>query len=162
MSGRITYANNAAILMDWVMECWHGAKYGGVKKDDGHGEMIDLTPDEAAIEFIVSWLADGGSIKGLCEQYSLSWGVLWAWVNRNDVRKTAYDAAMSARGLMRREGLIDGWAATASLVPERGVEHVDVHRAREALAKVEGMFKDASANVSGTLTIKLDSVDAKA
>ena len=158
MSGRITYANNAAVLTDWVMECWQCAKHAGVKKEDGS----ELTPDEAAIDFIVAWLADGGSVKGLCESYSLSWGVLWAWVNRNDARKMAYESAMAARGVLRREGLIDAWSATAEQVPDVGVQHVDVHRAREALAKAEGVFKNAEANVSGTLTIKLDSVDAKA
>jgi hypothetical protein len=158
VSNRINYANNAAVLTDWVMECWQCAKHAGVKKDDGS----ELTPDEAAIDFIVAWLADGGSIKQMCEQYSLSWGILWAWVNRNDVRRSAYDAALAARGMLRREGLIDGWTATAEQVPDVGVQHVDVHRAREALAKAEGMFKASEANVSGTLTIKLDSVDAKA
>lgn len=123
MSSRITYANGAAVLTDWVLEAGS---------------------DEAAINFIAAWLADGNSMKALCEQYGLQWGILAAWVRGDPERNRRYQQAMQDRSAFRKERLLDGWWETAAQVPDDAATHGDVHKAREALAKAEGIFSDAA------------------
>ena len=123
MSSRITYANAAAVLTDFVLEC---------------GD------EERAIDYVASWIANGGSVQELCRQYGLTWGVLAAWIRKSPERDARYSQAMLDRSAMRRERLLDGWWQTAESVPEEKVGHGDVHKARESLAKAEGVFSDAS------------------
>ena len=131
MSSRLTYANGAAVLVDWIRECEQCAPVG-------------VSGDDAALEFLAAWLADGGSMKGLCERYGLMWGVLAAWVRSDPVREQRYQQALMDRSALRREKLLDGWWETAERAPVDEVSHGDVHKAREALAKAEGVFSDAS------------------
>ena len=141
MSSRLTYANGAAVLVDFIRECEQCAPAG-------------VVGDDAAIEYIAAWLADGGSMPGLCERYSLNWGVLTAWIRRSPERDARYRQAMLDRRAMRRERLLDGWWATAGEVPEDGVTHGDVHKARESLAKAEGLYSEAaSVKVDTQVTI---------
>ena len=130
MSSRITYANAAAVLTDFVLECSQGRQ--------------DVSPEDAAIDFIASWIADGGSMRALCEHYGLTWGVVAAWIRKDRDRDARYSQAMMDRSAMRRERLLDGWWETAESVPEDVVTHGDVHRARESLAKAEGVVSDAA------------------
>jgi len=75
---------------------------------------------------------------------------LWAWIRKDDKRNGLYSGAMMARGEWRRESLLDGWWDTAVQVPQDAVTHGDVHKARDALAKAEGMYKvDDSGNKLG-------------
>lgn len=148
MSSRITYANASAVLTDWVLE------NGG---------------EEGAIDYLASWLADGNSMQALCTQYSLTWGVLAAWIRKSPERDGRYRQAMLDRSALRKERLIDGWWDTAAQVPEDAVTHGDVHKARESLAKAEGVFeKGASVSIgSGDGTPKsitvtfVDAVDGR-
>jgi len=129
MSTRLKYANEASVLADFV---------------------IDQGGEDRAINLIATRVADGGSVKKLCEEYGLNWGVLWAWIRKDDKRNGLYSGAMIARGEWRREALLDGWWDTAAKVPEENVTHGDVHKARDALAKAEGMYKvDDSGNKLG-------------
>jgi hypothetical protein len=130
MSSRITYANGAAVLTDWILEC--------------ASNRPDLTAEEAAIDYIVAWLANGGSMQDFVGRYSLNWGVLAAWIRKDERRNAMYQQAMMDRSAFRKEKLIDGWLSTAAMVPEDVVSHGDVHKAREALAKVEGLYNDAA------------------
>lgn len=147
MSSRINYANNAAVLVDWIREC------------------DQLSPesrgDDAAIDFIATWLADGGSMARLCEQYGLNWGTLAAWVRKDQRRNERFAQAMVDRKAYRQERLIDGWWDTAQSNVEEAAGHGDVHKARESLAKTMGMFKE-EVSVSGGVTVRFDAVDAKA
>jgi hypothetical protein len=123
MSSRITYANAAAVLTDFVLEC---------------GD------EERAIDFIAQWLTDGKSMRDLCDTYGLQWGVVAAWIRKNPERDARYSQAMADRSAFRREKLLDGWWATAESVPEEVVTHGDVAKARESLAKAEGVYSDAA------------------
>lgn len=123
MSSRITYANAAAVLTDFVLEC---------------GD------EERAIDYIAQWLADGRSMRELCERYGLQWGVVAAWIRKNPERDARYSQAMQDRSAFRREKLLDGWWQTAESVPEEVVTHGDVAKARESLAKAEGVYNDAA------------------
>ena len=138
MSSRITYANGAAVLTDFVLECWQNLP----SKFDGDG--VAITADEAAIDFIAQWLADGNSMQRLCETYALNWGVVAAWIRKSPERDSRYRQAMADRSAFRKERLLDGWWETAQMVPDDAATHGDVHKAREALAKSEGVFSDAS------------------
>ena len=138
MSSRLTYANAAAVLTDWVLESGS---------------------EQAAIEYVAQWIADGNSMEALCKQYGLMWGVLSAWIRKDARRNEIYQQAMLDRSALRRERLLDGWWATASQVPEEEVTHGDVHKAREALAKAEGVFSDAAkVQVDTQITIVHESV----
>lgn len=133
MSSRITYANAAAVLTDFVLEC---------------GD------EDRAIDYIAQWLADGNSMKALCETYGLQWGVVAAWIRKSPERDARYSQAMQDRSAFRREKLLDGWWATAESVPEEKVGHGDVAKARDALAKVEGVFSEkADVKVDTQITI---------
>lgn len=123
MSSRITYANAAAVLADFVLEC---------------GD------EERAIDYIAQWLSDGNSMKALCDSYGLQWGVVAAWIRRNPERDARYSQAMQDRSAFRREKLLDGWWQTAESRPEEVVTHGDVAKARDALAKAEGVYEDGN------------------
>ena len=123
MSSRITYANAAAVLTDFVLEC---------------GD------EERAIDYVASWIANGGSVQALCNQYGLTWGVLAAWIRKSPERDARYSQAMLDRSAARRERLLDGWWQTAEMKPEDAVTHGDVAKARESLAKAEGMYGEAN------------------
>ena len=129
MSSRLTYANGAASLVDWIREC--------------EAMTPELSGDEAAIEYLAAWLANGGSMRDLVERYGLNWGVLAGWIRGNDEREGRYRQALIDRSALRREKLLDGWWVTAEGVPEDEVTHGDVAKARDALAKAEGVFSDA-------------------
>ena len=131
MSSRLTYANGAAVLVDWIRECEQTAPEG-------------VEGDDAALAFLAAWLADGKSMRELCERYGLMWGVLAGWVRSDPLREQRYQQALMDRSAFRREKLLDGWWETAEMRPEEVVGHGDVHKAREALAKAEGVFSDAS------------------
>ena len=141
--------------MDFAMTCWHGLP----SKVDGEGRQI--SPEEAAIDFIATWICDPneGSLMKLCKEYSLNWGVLWAWIRKDAGRNQMYQEAMLARGQLRKEWLIDEWKTTAVMKPADDVSHGDVHKAREALAKAEGVFSDANkVQVDTQITIVHESV----
>lgn len=136
MSSRETYANAAAVLTDWI------AEQGG---------------DVAAVDFIAAWLSapkkteesDGGfhnnSMQALCSEYSLNWGLLAAWIRKDPGRDGRFRQALVDRGALRKERLLDGWWRTADAVVVDAVTHGDVHKAREALAKAEGVFEGGKA-----------------
>jgi len=133
MSARQNYALSAAVLTDFVLSC-------GSEKE--------------AIEVVVAYVANGGSVKKMCEHYGLDWGVLWAWIRKDNDRNGLYSAAMMARGEWRKEALLDGWWDTAGQIPDEGVTHGDVHKARDALAKAEGLYDDgAKVKVDTQITI---------
>lgn len=148
MSSRINYANAAAVLTDFIRE--------------SESMVPGSVGDDAAIDFIVQWVGNGGSMVGLCDQYGLQWGVLAAWIRKDATRNDRYMQAMADRGMIRKERLLDGWWDTATREVERAVEHGDVHKAREALAKAEGMFKVEGGGKGGSITITFDDVDARA
>ena len=166
MSSRINYANHAAVLADFVLECWQCARLAKVLITNEDGSKREITADEAAIDFIVSWIADPdneqGSLIKLCTAYSLNWGTLHAWIRKDPKRDALYVKAMADRGLARKERLLDGFWETALMPVEKPAEHLDVHRARESLAKAEGMFKPDAGNVKGSITISFDEVDSRA
>lgn len=182
MSSRTRYAHNAAVLMDWVLECYECAKWDARERGASAEEMHAITPEGAAIDFLAAWIAGGGSLqefmdggyreqvkrdgastlKGLSDAYGLPWNVLAAWIRKDAERDRRYRAAMADRGAIRKERLIDGWWRTADIeVPEDMATHNDVHKAREALAKTEGMFK-GDVGVKGSVTITFDDVDGRA
>ena len=133
MSARQNYAMSAAVLTDFVLTCGS---------------------DKEAIEVVVAHIANGGSVRDLCTHYGLDWGVLWAWIRKDNGRNGMYEGAMMARGEYRREALLDGWWGTANMEVEDRVTHGDVHKARDALAKVEGMYDDgAKVKVDTQITI---------
>ena len=68
---------------------------------------------------------------------------------------------MMDRSAYRKERLLDGWWKTADSVVDEAPTHGDVHKAREALAKAEGMFKDTQQTNVG-VTVRFDAVDARA
>ena len=149
MSSRLTYANGAAVLTDFVLDCWNCLP----SKFDTSGAAI--TADEAAIDFIAAWVCGldcaedevkgRGSIDGLCRAYGLNWPVLAGWIRRDAKRDSLFRQALADRGAIRKERLLDGWWMTAQIpVPETQATHGDVHKAREALAKSEGVFSDAA------------------
>lgn len=140
MSSRLTYANAGAVLADKIIE-WGG--------------------EDAGIDFLAQWLADGNSMQDFCMQYGLNWGTLHAWIRNSPERNARYTQAMVDRSALRKERLLDGWWKTAQEVVEMPATHGDVHKAREALAKAEGMFKDTQQTQVGVV-IKFDSVDARA
>lgn len=145
MSSRLTYANGAAVLIDWIREC--------------ESCSPELRGDDAAIDFLAAWLADGNSMQELCTRYGLNWGVLAAWIRRDDKRNHRFQQAMQDRSAFRKERLLDGWWQTAQMVPEEVVSHGDVHKAREALAKSEGLYNDAAkVQVDTQVTIIHESV----
>lgn len=165
MSSRINYSNHAAVMVDFVLECYNAAVGAGVKITASDGGKRDPTPDEAAIDFIVTWISDHeneqGSLLKLCRMYALNWGTLHAWIRKDAERNRLYQQAMADRKLARLEFVLDGWMDTAAMPVEKSAEHLDVHRARESIAKAEGMFKPDGA-VKGSITITFDDVDARA
>jgi len=146
MSSRLTYANGAAVLTDWVLECGQNAPEG-------------VGAEDAAVDFIAAWLCNGNSMQELVNRYGLNWGVLAAWIRKDDKRNARYQQAMLDRSAFRKEKLLDGWWTTAVQVPEDVVTHGDVHKARESLAKAEGLFSDAArVVVDNNITIVHESV----
>lgn len=132
MSSRITYAHAAAVLVDWI------AEQGG---------------DTEAVNFIAAWLSaprktnDEGefhnnSIQALCQTYALNWGLLSAWIRQDPERDRRFKQALADRQALRKERLLDDWWKTADTEPRTDVTHGDVHKAREALAKADGIFSD--------------------
>lgn len=132
MSTRLTYASAAAVLTDKVLE-WGG--------------------EEAAVEYLTSHLANGGSMQDFCVQNGLNWGLLAAWIRGNPDRNARYSQALMDRDVWRKERLIDGWWQTAESVPEEAVTHGDVHKARESLAKASGMYAEQKVQVDTQITI---------
>ena len=116
----IKYADCASALTDWVL---------------GMGDA------KGAMDFIGNWVASGRSMIAFCKHYGLDYGVVGSWIRGDKDRDVVYQAALRDRGSYRREKLVDGFWQTAQMVPVDPVSHGDVHRAREALAKVEGMYK---------------------
>ena len=146
MSSRLTYAAGGAALAEWVVQCWTDAP---VKADGTRYE-----PDEAAIGYLAQWVADGNSVQAFCERYNLNWGVLAGWIRKSPERDAIYRQALVDRSAYRQEALLDGWWRTASMSPVAEVTHGDVHKARESLAKVGGMFTpDNAVKVDTQITI---------
>ena len=135
MSSRLTYANGAAVLVDFIRECEQCAPEG-------------VVGDDAAIEFIAAWMCNPdpaqSSLQKLCGHYGLNWGVLAGWIRNDAARNARFSQAMMDRNAFRKERLLDGWWETAQAVPEDVVTHGDVAKARESLAKAEGVYSDAS------------------
>ncbi len=159
MSNRLNYANGGAILADWIIECWGMAKHMELKI-----EGRELTPDEAAIDFLVQWISDDGSLDEFCrtgykctdklkelsDAYCLQWNILWAWIHRSPQRLAAYEGAKAARNVLRTERLFDKFWNVANKQPEGNPSYADQHKSLEALAKTYGLFRE---NVSVTHTI---------
>ncbi len=135
---------DAAILADFILEC------GG---------------ENETIEFIAAWIADGESMDELVKDggykrrrglndiaatYALNWGVLAAWIRKDNRRNQRYIEAMQDRGAIRRERILDKWWEVAKKDPDGAPSFGDVHKALEALAKTESMFKE---NLTVTATI---------
>jgi hypothetical protein len=143
MSSRLTYANGAASLVDWIREC--------------EQMTPELKGDDAAIEFIAAWLSnpdpERSSLQKLCGAYGLNWGVLAGWIRRDPVRNARFQQAMADRDAFRKERLLDGWWQTAEQKPEDVVTHGDVHKARESLAKAVGVFTEQKVQVDTQITI---------
>ena len=145
MSSRLTYANGAAVLVDFIRECEQCAPEG-------------VVGDAAAIEFIAAWMCNPdpaqSSLQKLCGHYGLNWGVLAGWIRNDAARNARFQQAMLDRDAFRKERLLDGWWETASQVPAEVVTHGDVHKARESLAKSVGVFNDgAKVQVDTQITI---------
>lgn len=124
MSKRLVYANAAAILTDWVLE------------NGGEQETID---------FLAAWIADGKSLREMCDTYALTWGVLAAWIRQDKERNFRYQQALIDRKAFQQERLLDGWWETANLPVDAPASHGDVHKARDSLAKTLGMYSDKQA-----------------
>lgn len=95
------------------------------------------------MDYVVGVVAGGKSLVKFVEEEGLDWKVFSAWVN-DEKRIGRYQEALKARSVVRREKLLDGWWETAVMVVEEAVTHGDVHRAREALGKAEGVFERAA------------------
>ena len=132
MTSRLTYAAAGAVLADKVIE-WGG--------------------EEAAVEYLTSHLANGGSMQDFCMQNGLNWGLVAAWIRNSPERNARFQQAMMDRDAWRKERLLDGWWKTAESVPEEAVTHGDVHKARESLAKAEGVFTEQKVQVDTNITI---------
>ena len=132
-SSRKNYANWAAKLADWVAEC------GGT--------------DEALTE-LAGWLAAGNSMDQLCSETGMNWGVLTAWVRSDEKRNARFMQAIEDRKAQRKEKLLDQWWKVADKESEDPLTHHDIHRARESLAKAEGVFS-SGVNVSGDAKITI-------
>ena len=146
MSSRLTYAAGGAALADWVVQCWMDAP---VKADGSRYE-----PDEAAIGYLAQWVADGESVQAFCERYGLNWGVLAGWIRKSPERDAIYRQALVDRDAWRKEKLLDLWWRTAEAASPDELTHGDIHKARESLAKVGGMFTpDNSVKVDTQITI---------
>lgn len=146
MSSRLTYAAGGAALADWVVQCWTDAP---VKADGSRYE-----PDEAAIGYLAQWVADGFSVQAFCERYGLNWGVLAGWIRKSPERDAIYRQALVDRDAWRKEKLLDLWWRTAEASSPDELTHGDIHKARESLAKVGGMFTpDTSVKVDTQITI---------
>lgn len=146
MSSRLTYAAGGAALAEWVVQCWTDAP---VKADGTRYE-----PDEAAIGYLAQWVADGFSVQEFCERYGLNWGVLAGWIRKSPERDAIYRQALVDRDAWRKEKLLDLWWQTAEGVVAAELTHGDVHKARESLAKVGGMFTpDNAVKVDTHITI---------
>lgn len=146
MSSRLTYAAGGAALAEWVVQCWTDAP---VKADGSRYE-----PDEAAIGYLAQWVADGESVQAFCERYGLNWGVLAGWIRKSPERDAIYRQALVDRDAWRKEKLLDLWWRTAEAVSPDELTHGDIHKARESLAKVGGMFTpDTSVKVDTQITI---------
>lgn len=121
MSSRLTYANAAAHLAEWV---------------------IDNGGDGKAIDYFVAHVAEGHGIPEFCTANALMWGVLAGWIRNDPDRNTRYQQAMLDRGAFRKEKLLDLWWEKARATPPDAPSHGDVHKAQEAIAKAEGIFND--------------------
>lgn len=130
----MTYAAAASVLADWINE------NGG---------------EDASVDFIAAWIADGNSIRQLCTDHALTWGVLAAWIRQVPARDARYKQAMLDRGVFRKERLLDDWWKTADETPDTAPTHGDVHKAREAIAKAEGVFSD-KLNVQHSGEVQVD------
>lgn len=132
MSRRELYAAAGAALADWVL------KNGG---------------EQGAIEFLATFVAsdESGSLWEFCNNEGLNWSILSMWIRKDEKRNLAFRTALTDRSAFRKERLLDGWWKTAALKVEKPPEHQDVHRAREALAKAEGMLgpNAGAVNISG-------------
>ncbi len=134
MSRRELYADAGTRLAEWIIRC------GG---------------DEKAIDLLCAYVADpeGGSLSDFCQEEGLMWSMLATWIKKDDKRNALYKQGLDNRGAIRRERLLDGWWKTVQIkVADSQATHRDIHQAREALAKAEGMpgFSNAPAvNVNG-------------
>lgn len=158
MSNRLRYADEASRLVEVVEESRQQAERLGLKNDKG----MPLTGDEALIAFLVAWVttpkrADGDpggfhdpGIPAFCKAYALGWGVLAAWIRRGPERNSAFQQGLLDRGLIRKERLLDLWWQQAEAKPDDAPTHGDVHKAREALAKAEGVFESGKAGITVT------------
>ena len=118
-------------MVDWIMEVSQSVPGAG-------------TADEKAVDYFVAELAGGKSVPEFMQQEALDWPVFAAWLRKDEARNARYLEALKDRSALRKEKLVDGWWETASMAVEKAAEHGDVHKAREALAKAEGMFEKAS------------------
>lgn len=132
MSSRLTHANAGAALAE---------------------RIIELGGENAAVDYLAAWLADGGSMQEFCVQNGLNWGTVHAWIRKSPERNDRYRQAMIDRGALRRERLLDGWWKVADSKVEEPVTHGDVQKARDSLAKAEGLFKDEAVGMGVSAVI---------
>jgi hypothetical protein len=124
--------------------------------------VLECGDDDRAIDFIASWLADGGSMRDLCERYGLKWGVLAAWVRKDARRNALFEQAMADRKMYFKEKLMDGWWRTeGEPIPDGVATHGDIHKARESIAKTLGMYSEG-VQVGASVTVVLDKLDRAA
>lgn len=116
-------------------------------------KVLEWGGEDAAIDYLASYLAGDGSLTEFCRQNGLNWGLLAAWIRKSPERNARFQQALMDRDAWRKERLLDGWWDTASREPEVAVTHGDVHKAREALAKASGLFAEQKVQVDTQITI---------
>lgn len=117
--------------------------------------IVALEGQEKAIEYVCAYVADPekGSLSEFCKEEGLMWSMLAIWLKKDEKRNKLWREGLEARGAIRKERLMDGWWKTAVKEVVEAPTHRDVHQAREALAKAEGMpgFSNSQqVNVNGS------------
>jgi alpha-beta hydrolase superfamily lysophospholipase len=115
--------------VDWIMEIAQSVPGDG-------------TADDKAVDYFVAELSGGKSVPEFMVQEWLEWPIFAAWLRKDVKRNARYMQALADRSALRKEKLVDLWWDTAVQEPEEAPGHGDIHKAREALAKAEGMFVD--------------------
>ncbi len=158
MSKRMRYAESAGRVIQWVDEI-----AANIADYDVGSPPRRATPAEKAVAYFASSISDGQGYAEFVEQEALPSGVFLAWVRNDERLNEVYTQSLKDRGVLRREQLLDAFWKTAKIdVPDTEATHADVHRAREALAKGEGLFKQGDASVKGSITVTFDDVDSRA
>ncbi len=146
MSKRMRHAEMAANQNEWVKECWFNAKHAAKELGATPEFLAAMDPDEEAMKYTISRLLeqeDGKrtSIPQFMVDEGLDWSSYAAWIEVSPKRKAAWESLKKDRNFFARESLLHGWWQTAGMKPDSAVTHGDVSKARDSIAKAEGIFK---------------------